>query len=707
MADKPQNLELANYFSALHELRHAAQELLQGKAEALEPMLNEMEKLAGNVELNGAGDIFLKTVFMETTRKFVEKLSETSAETLAALKVPAETQLPVDKFVEVQKAIIAKKNESAALSAGGAETKGRAVKEQEDSLEVRALKAEISGWIEKRLPTAAEKATAKKQLNEADALSVYYDKKIKKVMVKFGDFTAKFGVSTKDSRIAEGLSTYGGLAQFYKTPEEGYKFTEQLLKHKVSTAAPDGKRYDTGIGKKASNLKKQQSNKEKSQQSKLQKLEKEITLLQNKLQMSWRSMLQSADGAAVYRDLRNPEGLLCSAGGVGKVKADMQLAAGILASDTLWAFYQKNENNNDTYNTESDYAKLAEVCFADWEMQDRLQKAYQSYQVGGDKTIPVFFATLKKDAEVWNLPRGAAEQYMLDEAFKFAVPFLSGQRLDADKFAFMNKLMENSGLRIRLTTHTITEKCDGKLNDEIHKTHDKVKQYKKQLTGLLYFMGEKLAAHKSTSDLLFAAELSGAFKEVCKLGDISGDWKRFIDNPDNLKKARETYEILNAEYGKKAAGIAGTLLNGGEVKGNSLHHVTYAYYASLMGSDVQKLVKEFNCPANTVEVLPPVHPAFEDVHKDLEHRFNVGNGGSVLVERGGKIGLSTTNTCKVGDVLQIPVLERKGKDGKFSALMRTDTVFITASGRMVGEPVFGGEGNSKSQFIAKINDGRG
>lgn len=749
MEDNQQKLSVEAYFSALHQLRNAAREVLQkndevkaflqkndevrkllqgndeerkrlrGNKEAMELLqgfnvarkflLGEMDKLTGSVEFEGA-ETFLKEVFKNVTKQSVKQLAEVPAEKLAGLKVPAKTELPVEKFVEIQKEIIAKKKEYATLCAGGGGKKGRALKEKEDSLEVQALKAEISGWIEKELPTDKERKAAKNQLNEAEAIYVRYDKKTSRIMANFGDFTAEFKVSTSDiKRINIGLSTYGGLAQILE-PAKAYRFTDRLVKHQAKEGFPNGVRYVTGIGEKAANLKKQQKNKEKSQQDKLQKLEKEIALLHNKLQMSWRYMLQNASGAAIYKDLRNPKGLLRSAGDNSQVETDKQLVSGILDADNLWTFYHKKNDSNDGFHkAKSEYTKLENASFEGWKMQNMLAEAYKTYQVSGDKSIPFFGAQLKRvrkrNAEFAEIPFEAVEQHLLDEAFKFAMPSLSGQSMDDGKFKFMNKLMERFGLRIRLDTHTVTKKCDGKLNDKIHAEHGKVKQYKKQLTGLLYFMGKKRAAHKSTSDLLYDTELSEAFKAVCKLGDISGDWQLFINNLDNLDKAKDTYNILNAEYGEKAAEIASTLFRGGEVTGNSLHHITYAYYASLMGSGEEDLVAEFNSPTNTVEVLPPAHPAFEDVHRDLEHRFNVSNGASVLVKRGDEIMLCTTNTCKVGDVLQMPVLERKGKDGKFSELMHTDTVFITAKGQTVSEPVFGGEGKSRARFITEINKG--
>lgn len=680
--------------TTLYSLRESAQKVLRKNTAEKQKFCLTMGELATAVELNQATDESLQKAFEEVMPSVLDKLASyppnvnalakqkfAQTEKMYALfglnncKTFNSTQIFLDKA----KAELEKLTNKKVISRGS-----KAVTKEDST--VLALKEEIRRWIAStgKIKSDTAKATALKQLENTEKLNVIAKNNL--ITVDFGmpDLKAVFSVATKDIRLesADMISKFGGLQEVLGT-EAAQKFAQTLTKHKK------GKDYLTAKGTTADNAQKTLKNADKKKKDNLKAQEEtlqKIEDLQKKLAFQWQKMIRGANPVLAWTYLIKHQ--------IKQGNPDLieQMTQNILNSKALWGLYSANEKEQ-KYNQASYYDKLVSTVIPAPNIKEIIENAYQQFAAGEDKTTcaKLVFAKAQNSAPQ-GLPKEIVNQVVLDTAFQFGMNVYTA-KADDKKIEFMNKILATHNINIGFEQKLITEKCaETRLNDIIHEKDGSVKTYKKKMTALLYDMGKIIGdsdlAQKS-GDIFFNADLKKRFTEL-----KTGTWETFSRDTENISKAKDTKKLLDEEYGQNAETIVAAMREGREVKGDSLHHVIYAYYAPLLGNDKEKLLEQFNSRNNTVEVLCG-HPALTDMHKDVEHRFNISSGGTVLVKRNNEKIYKTSNTAQIGDTLIMPViLIRKDAHSPFQPLMKPGQLFMTSEGKTISDPYGENSGNT-------------
>ncbi len=545
----------------------------------------------------------------------------------------------------------------------------------------------------------------------------------------------KFGVTVGNTTLYDKnakkiISTYGGISKVYPSEVDALNFTSELV-------SPRGKTYHTAIGTKAKNSARSKQQKEKN----VKELEKEILKLEKKLKLIWNKMLTKSDKALFYKNiLRDSENVL----GVENVEA--RLVEKIVVSEKFKELYwTKNQQNEEeekqqTYDQRSEYKKryddfsrevfkkrdkATELAYGVQSSEGSRQfwdRYYQEYLKRGDEAIDACFGEMHSKVKGLLSPDGEEEPvWLADVAERISLvgaydDTLNRNSIEKERVEFMNKVLARGDFRIRFEKCKVKRKLNTSVLGMSKKIRDNmkdVKNYKRKMTKLMYLFGKAL--NKPQGDDLENIkndyELRTLFESAMKEIDKTGSWYTFVENGKNQKKAEEAFKVLNAEYMEqsKAEAMVEKLASRESLDGASCHHVLYVCYAALIGEKTKEkdIISEFNSVDNLVEVVPPIHPVFDDIHTDVEHLFNVNNGASaVFVNDKGKMFNSTIAQSQVGWTLMIPRLEKRRDNNKFSPVMEKGSLFVTPNGFLLEDPNLSG-GNSGNVFMNIFsNEGR-
>lgn len=685
-------LELLNN---LYFLRESARQVLHGEDTERRNLCLCFGQLADALHYNGETEEKLKAAFDDVMPDILREIaaSKPDMERLEAVKLAQNEEActlfgeeACQAFSEAQASLVeAKKKYQKAVGKKSVSRGSKSV--NEDTLQVQALKEEIRRWIKttNKLDSDKARGDALKQLEATERLNVSAKDGI--ISVSFGSsgIPAVFSVSTKALTRGTGISKFGGLQDVLGT-EEAKKFAEVLAKHKK------GKEYLTAKGQSLTNKEKTEKSaaQKKTENIKMQKEAlRQVGIEEKKLAEQWQKMICGAEPVLAWKRLVKPKIEK------GDTKLIEQMTQKVLDAEALWGVYKPKEEKNDN---RSFYDSLAGYLVNTTEIRGAVEEGYRQFEKGCKKETAVSMMFSKVNlSTLQGMPKEIVEQAVLDEAFQFGMNVYGNGNTpwDDKKIEFMNEVLATRHINIGFEEKKITEKCSvQRLNDIIHEKDGAVKVYKKKMTALLYDMGRVIGnadPRAKMADISVNPDFRKRFVEL-----DAGSWDVFSHNSDNLKKAVETKALLEAEFGGKTEETVRAMREGAAVKDDSLHHIVYAYYAPLMGNNSEVLIDKFNSRANTVEVFCG-HPARVDMHKDVEHRYNVSSGGSVLVESNGKKMYKTVKTAQVDDVLLMPVVKvRENAKQPFRPLMNRGMLFMTSGGKSIDDPL--GSDGGKTLF---------
>lgn len=370
----------------------------------------------------------------------------------------------------------------------------------------------------------------------------------------------------------------------------------------------------------------------------------------------------------------------------------------ILANQDFWMTYREDKDNR------SNYFRACTQVFSVIPTQEYVQKFFEDYKsekVGFYKGFTDCVIAVRK-----RLPPDARipDELILDniftETYKFALKY-NDHYLSKDRIDFMNRVLKEDGVHIGFEKMPVRNKIQAGSLKSVSEAIRYEKGNKSRSeenfmrttddkwakVAMLYKIGE--IAHKNEDKLdEVLDENKGKLLYLFKLGnrDWKDDAKKLIESGKDVYKAFQDIREFGIEpqdlFNKEKRG---QLLNNSIIEYSS-HHISYVRYAGLSGLNINadgsfndtevtdNLKQAYNSSSNLITTLN-IHPIFTDMHKNGEHKYDLGDT-YIVQSASGQQRYATYNTIKEGDEVIVPVVMCE-VDGGYERLMRNDGLFMT------------------------------
>ena len=589
----------------------------------------------------------------------------------------------------------------------------------DESEEAKLFKSEIRCIIQKsRKYSDAEKTAMLAALAQTGEIA--YKIKSAKIVYRFGEFEVVGTVANNnmDIRNAQGVRIYSS----------GEQFDKDFVK-KLKTSG----KIKTGLGLSAQNAKnmtKKADKKTVDLQQQIVEIEKKIAQNQNKQQQCFEGLIRSLSPHFLLADMANPKGIIAhTAEKADKTKQWVavrdKLITAIFSNKLVWSAYLEKKNTS-LNNKQSRFTDEVEKVLNRHDERQRLIAAGRNFFATFQKLATneaKQFDVARVDDEMLkkllqhsvsmlnaDLPLGVRKEVIRQEIFRQALQRDGFVGFDEQKFQMMNRVLALEGMKIQLVEKQIGSKLE---TDSARSFSTAILQNMRQsdlitdkhkMEAFLYRLGAyciqnpKGNLKEVTHDVPYI-EIFHQFADACyhkntRYSIISPQmksrWERFVSDAHNLKQAKTMYALLHKTQipGIKVEQLVAHLAQGQGVNDNGLvqqskHHLLYRRFAGFYGHDLNELNNLFNAKEHIIDTIS-LHPALKDMHRDVEHRFDMGE--EYLYRReNGQVVFGAYSSGQSGDVLLVPVVCVKNEKGVFEPLMKENMLLMTSSG-VVMEP---------------------
>ncbi len=577
-------------------------------------------------------------------------------------------------------------------SFGGKLQSGSGIKVKEEDVKVGELRREITAAIkrDKKL-SEAEKEERLQALAAAREIKV--QAKGAKCKFFFGDFTVDTVLARDGVQLEGKFSKYAGLsAETVKTLKNGKYVTTAGLQVKSAKAA------DARAAKK-----------QEAEEKVYKKLLDDRTEKEAKMPQMVKNLFGSVLPEKVFDDVggNNLLASVCQEPQKAEAAFCLCLANGVMNSYSVWSLFREKDKK-DCFDKSSYYEKCLQSTVREHNISpaEQAELLYAAYSDKSNQDLKTLITKRVIALAGMVLPYEEAKKMLQQEVYKSGMAIRCNDRFDWDKFVFMNQVLGEDGYKIQLCELPVNHKATKEakpLSEEIladmHRA-DGIKAFKNKEIALMYRLGE-LRRNKPGVDLdnpgsspqtqnlyntfmqvFYNAEphrSGGLYDKTYEL-----QWRAFVDDEGNMQKADAVYAYFDSEAGRAGTNKADTLTRwlGNLEEGkyidpdnplisSSAHHVFYRRFAGVLNNPVA----EVNAVDNVTPVIS-MHPADIDLHKDEEHRFDMKE--VYLFKRDNVVMTGTFNKVRKEDVLLVPMVMKRQKDGSFRLLMEPDTLLATA-----------------------------
>lgn len=687
----------------------------QKENEILERMLGRLPYFFDALASENA-DAFLKQIAAPYTDVFWELGREKLVFEPWFLKhVSHDTAAEMDVLKNEQQKLL-KKKEQTQKKLTEVSAEGIKAKDAKEKPEVHMFRAEITALIQKsRKFDDAEKEKMISALQSADFIT--YQRKDSNMTYRFGDYKVMGQIASA------GVIMHNRLGQRIYSGGEAFSqdFAYGLKKSgKIVTA-------------KGQSVKNTQTASAKTKQ-KIKELEQALQEADNQLKKNlaeqekcFTHMVKSLDPRFLLREIADTEGVLAQMVKKHHLE-DLQqqkleaVIVQVYNSHLIWQVYKEN-GDEDTYNKHSLYDKAVEQELyrngGREEVQSAAQKFFRQFEVLAKKSDGSIDVAKVSDEDVKKIFQGSVsaiktslpieirKEAIRQEIFRQALTRNGGSGFCQEHYEMMNRVLMMEGMRIELQPVLIKEKMNtASARDFSNAILENMRegnnlQQKHKTEALLYYLGKFRAQYKDENlkDTEKNPVLSALFCEFSEVfyGKTTSNlqmkplWNEFVADLHNLRQADQMYLMFNKMRvpGVNVEKLIQKLASGRGINDkNSLvvqskHHLLYRRFAGFFGSDIDELNKMFNASERIIDTIS-LHPAFQDVHRDKEHRFDMGEE-YLYQKKDGQIVFGAYSRGNVDDKLVMPVVCVKNDKGAYEPLMKEGMLLMTSSG-VVLEP---------------------
>ena len=576
-----------------------------------------------------------------------------------------------------------------------------------ESSEAAMIRAEITGIIQKSRKFSDDE---KKSMLDALLLTaeITYSK-------KKGQMTYSFGAFEITGQVADGnINMYNTKGQ--KIYSSGERFDKDFVKSLKSRG-----KIKTAIGEKKKSLSdsaKKDDKKVKALKQQLQDIEQKIEANQVRQEKTFENMVKSLSPQFLLFDMVNPKGAVATVAEKGDLAEDWETAkenviGAVFTNKTVWGAYLDRENTTRSFfsdeierelnrqNQRQNLIKVGRSFYYEFEKMARGANGQIDVASVGDELLEKLIIRGVAQFHA-DLPVDVRKELLRQEIFRQALTRDGNIGFDEQKFKIMNRVLALEGMKIELKEVPITQKLNtdsarsfsGAILEDMRKGYNLQQRHKTE--AFLYYLGKFREKYKGKSlkdvernpmaNFLFSACSEVFYGQYSGSPRMKALWDKFVSDPHNLKQADKMYQMLNRirvpginveKMMEKLAGGNG-LNDAKSVVRQSKHHQLYRRFAGFFGKDITELNALFNAPERIIDTIA-LHPALKDMHRDVEHRFDMGE--EYLYRRAnGQIVFGAYSSGQVGDTLLMPVVCVKNKEGAFEPLMKEGTLLMTSTG---------------------------
>lgn len=729
----------------LYYFREAAREYLAEKngltenketifdATPLSRMMGRLPYLLDDVANDKADEILNRLCAPITDILFKADKKDFATKSWFLENISQAAQAEMVSVIKEGKLLQAKKEkiEQKIAETGGDKVEAKAL--LEESSEAALMRAEITGIIQKSRKFSDDEKRAM-----LDALSkapeIIYSKKKGQMTYSFGDFavTGFIAEGNTDMRNHLGQRIYSA----------GEQFDKEFVKNLKSRG-----KIKTAIGEKNKSLSdtaKKDDKKIKVLKQQLQDVEQKIETNQVQQEKAFANMVKSLSPQFLLFDMSNPKGAVATIAEKSGQAEDWETAkenviGATFTNKTVWGAYLECENSTRSFFSD-EVEKVLNRHNARQNLIDTGRKFYGEFEKmasGADKQFNVSRVDDEMLTKLFNrgvaqihadLPLNVKREVLRQEIFRQALTRDGNISFNKQKFQMMNRVLMLEGMKIELKEVPIKQKLNtdsarsfsGVILDDMRKGYTLQQRHKTE--AFLYYMGKFRAQHKDKNlksternpgaNFLFSACSEIFYGQYSDSPRMKVLWDKFVSDPHNLRQADAMYQMFHRIKvpGIDAEKLVEKLANGNglndakSVASQSKHHQLYRRFAGFFGQDITELNALFNAPERIIDTIA-IHPALKDMHRDVEHRFDMGEE-YLYQKANGQVLFGAYSSGQVGDTLLMPVVCVKNKEGAFEPLMKEGTLLMTSAG-VVKMPHFEGDGQGLRKLYhstgARIN----
>jgi len=603
----------------------------------------------------------------------------------------------------------------------------------EESSEAALVRSEITAIIQK-----SRKYSDNEKKSMLDALAVTpeitYSKKKGQMIYSFGDFEVSGFVAEGNTDMRNHLG------------QRIYSAGEQFDKEFVKNLKSRGK-IKTAIGEKKKSLSdtaKKDDKKIKLLQQQLQDITQKIESNQVQQEKAFENMVKSLSPQFLLFDMSNSKGYVATVAEKNGMAEDWiqsreNVIGATFTNKTVWGAYLERENSTRSFFSD-EVEKVLNRHNARQNLIETGRKFYGEFEKmasGADKQFNVSRVDDEMLTKLFNrgvaqihadLPLNVKREVLRQEIFRQALTRDGNINFNKQKFQMMNRVLMLEGMKIELQPVPITQKLNtdsarsfsGAVLEDMRKGYNLQQRHKTE--AFLYYMGKFRAQHKDKNlknternpgaNFLFSACSEIFYGQYSDSPRMKALWDKFVSDPHNLKQADAMYQMFHRirvpgisieKIIQKLAGGYG-VNDAQSVVRQSKHHQLYRRFAGFFGQDITELNALFNAPERIIDTIA-IHPALKDMHRDVEHRFDMGEE-YLYQKANGQVLFGAYSSGQVGDTLLMPVVCVKNKEGAFEPLMKEGTLLMTSAG-VVKMPHFEGDGQGLRKLYhstgARIN----
>ena len=578
-----------------------------------------------------------------------------------------------------------------------------------DSPEAQLFKAEITRLIQRTNKYSDEdKKTMLDALNTTQEIT--YTRKKSQITYSFSGYEIAGFVAdgNVDMRNRAGQKIYSSGEQFDKEFAKGLK-----SRGKVKTAYGE-------TAKQAVDSAKKEDKKQTIIKKQVAEIDKQLSQLETEKQAQFEKMIKSVSPVFLIADMVNPNGIMS-----GLTDKDTwedvreNLVETIYSDKAVWSAYMPQKDN--AYNNQmTRFDAEVEKVFSRHNERDKLIKAGRAFyyefeklatddkkQFNADKLDDEMLKKIFQKSVMMigaDLPLGVKQEVVRQEIFRQALTRDGYIGFDMKKFQMMNRLLMLDGMKIEFQEKKIEKKLqtDSARSFSVEILADMRKgnalQQKHKTEAFLYYLGKAREEYpgKNFNDTekntvvkaLFCGFSEFFYGQYTSNPRMKSLWTKFINDPHNLKQADAMYQMFHKVRvpGVRVEKMIQKLASGSGINDeNSLvqqskHHLMYRRFAGFYDDNLDRLKKLFNAPEHVIDTVA-IHPALKDMHRDVEHRFDMGE--EYLYQReNGQIVFGAYSSGKVGDTLLVPVVCVKNDKGQFEPLMKENMLLVSSFGKV-------------------------
>ena len=578
-----------------------------------------------------------------------------------------------------------------------------------DSPEAQLFKAEITRLIQRTNKYSDEdKKTMLDVLNTTTEIT--YTRKKSQITYSFSGYEIAGFVAdgNVDMRNRAGQKIYSSGEQFDKEFAKGLK-----SRGKVKTAYGE-------TAKQAVDSAKKEDKKQTIIKKQVAEIDKQLSQLETEKQAQFEKMIKSVSPAFLIADMVNPNGIMSGLTDKDTWEDARENLIEIIYSDkAVWSAYMPQKEN--AYNNQmTRFDAEVEKVFSRHNERDKLIKAGRAFyyefeklatddkkQFNADKLDDEMLKKIFQKSVMMigaDLPLGVKQEVVRQEIFRQALTRDGYIGFDMKKFQMMNRLLMLDGMKIEFQEKKIEKKLqtDSARSFSVEILADMRKgnalQQKHKTEAFLYYLGKAREEYKGKNlndternpiaNVLFAGFSEFFYGQTSSNPRMKSLWTKFINDSHNLKQADAMYQMFHKIRvpGVRVEKMIQKLASGSGINDeNSLvqqskHHLMYRRFAGFYDDNLDRLKKLFNAPEHVIDTVA-VHPALKDMHRDVEHRFDMGE--EYLYQReNGQIVFGAYSSGKVGDTLLVPVVCVKNDKGQFEPLMKENMLLVSSFGKV-------------------------